>query len=246
MRGENSGKKILIVQHDESEGPGLFLPLAGQRGIPAELCRLYEGGKIPASLENVLAVISLGGPMNVYAQDEYPFLRDEEEMIKRALTEEVPILGVCLGAQMLAKAAGARVTSGPRKEIGLGRIFFTSEGKADPLFTGFESEIQVFQWHGDTFEIPHKGILLASSEIYPHQAFRIKSKAYGLQFHLEATADMVADWVIRDRQELINESFNPEIIIKEMAAESEKMGYWMQKLWDNFLASVVGRTPKPL
>lgn len=246
MRGGDRGKKILIIQHDESEGPGLFLPLASQSGIPAELCRLYEGEKIPASLEDVLAVVSLGGPMNVYAHDEYRFLRDEMEMIKRALSEELPILGVCLGAQMLAKAAGARVTSGPRKEIGLGKIFFTAEGKVDPLFAGFDSEIHVFQWHGDTFEIPDKGILLASSEIYPHQAFRIKSKAYGLQFHLEATADMVADWVNKARQDLINEGFSPEIIIKETAAESEKIGYWMQKLWDNFLAHVVGRAPKLL
>lgn len=239
----NRSKKILILQHDESEGPGLFSTMAAQSEIAVEVCRLDEGEKIPRSLGDLAAVISLGGPMNVYEQDKYPFLREEEDMIKLALTDKVPFLGVCLGAQMLAKAGGARVAQGPEKELGMGKISLTPEGMIDPLFAGFDAEIDVFQWHGDTFEIPEGGILLASSEVYPHQAFRVKSRAYGLQFHLEATMEMVSDWVARARQELLAEGFSPEAVLKETEAASEKMGYWMRKLWDNFLENIVRARP---
>ena len=139
------------------------------------------------------AVLSMGGPMNVYEEQQYPFLRDETRFLQEAAARDLPVLGICLGAQMIAKAAGAAVTKNRVEEVGWGTVSLTGEGLADPLFRGLPATLPVFQWHGDTFGIPAGGTLLATGEDCHHQALRFR-RSYGLQFHLEADRALLGDW----------------------------------------------------
>jgi len=185
---------VLLVQHAASEGPGLLAQSLEQRRLPLRLVRPDRGESVPRSAANSAAIIILGGPMGVYEADRFPHLRDEITLAADALRRGVPILGVCLGAQILAAAVGARAYHGPAREIGWLPVTLTSAGRVDPLLGLLPSEATVFHWHGDTFDPPHGATHLASSRLYPQQAFRLPPNAWGVQFHPEITEDMVADW----------------------------------------------------
>ncbi len=187
---------ILVIKHIDIEGLGnMEKPLSGFAGL--NIIDLSKGDLLPSDLSDIKAVISLGGPMNVYEEDKLPFLKDEDRLLKEALRNEIPFLGVCLGAQLLAKASGAKVFKAKIKEIGWYEVNLTEEGRKDPLFCGLPEELKVFQWHEDTFDIPPEGALLAGSRACSNQAFRVGENAYGLQFHLEVTVDMIESWIAR-------------------------------------------------
>lgn len=185
--------KVLIIQHVESEGPGLLYPALKKHDFEPVV---VDARYLPSDLSGVAAVISLGGPMNVY--DDHPFLKREELLIREVLEKEIPFLGVCLGAQMLAKAAGAEIIRSPMPETGWFTVGLTQPGIMDPLFWKIDDEIITFQLHGDMFNIPETGILLATSERCPHQALKVGKNAYGLQFHMEVTLEMALELVAND------------------------------------------------
>ncbi len=202
---------ILVIKHIDIEGLGnIEKPLSGYDDL--RIVDLSKGGSLPTDLFDIKAIISLGGPMNVYEEDKYPFLKDEDRLLKKAIRNEIPILGICLGAQLLAKACGAKVMKAKEKEIGWYGVKFTTEGSADPLFLGLPLELKVFQWHEDAFEIPKDGVLLASGMVCHNQAFRVGENAYGLQFHLEFTLDMIESWIVRYKG-------NPDLSKKEEAKD---------------------------
>ncbi len=191
----------MVLQHVDCEHLGVLEGLLTQRDVDYRYVKLYEGENIP-DVELYSGVVLLGGPMNVYEEKEYPFLQPENVLIKLALKRSIPLLGICLGAQLIAKAAGAKVYRGHRKEIGWYTIYLTPEARLDRLFRGLNAEMTVFQWHGDTFDIPEGSVRLAGSSLFPNQAFLVGSVAYALQFHLEVTAEMIRDWTERYRDEL--------------------------------------------
>ncbi|MBN1586182.1 MAG: glutamine amidotransferase, partial [Candidatus Omnitrophica bacterium] len=145
----------------------------------------------------VKAAVVLGGPMNVDEVDEYPYLGPLREWLAAALRADLPLLGVCLGAQLMASALGAAVRPGEMKEIGFHSIELSEEGKADPLLNSVAADgcLQSFQWHGDGFEIPQGAVRLAGSGLFPNQAFRYGRNSYALQFHLEVTEAMALEWL---------------------------------------------------
>jgi GMP synthase (glutamine-hydrolysing) len=185
--------KFLILMHNETEVPGSLGTYLESAGGSIELLKLYEGASIPATTDGFSAIISMGGPMNVYEEEKYPFLRDETLFLSKAIKAGIPTLGVCLGAQMIAKALGASVTKSPKKEVGWSRIDLTKEGQIDSLFDGLPPYLEVFQWHEDMFHIPEGGAKLAGSADCPNQAFRYKN-AFGLQFHVEVTPEILSSW----------------------------------------------------
>ena len=140
-------------------------------------------------------LVVMGGPMNVDQTDRFPFLETEVRWLRAAAQAELPTLGICLGAQLLAKALGARVFRNQGKEIGWYDVEMLPAALADPLLSGSRAVETVFQWHGDTFDLPHAAVQLARSPACEQQAFRHGHNAYGLQFHLEMTAEMVGDWL---------------------------------------------------
>jgi len=186
---------ILIIKHISIEGPGIIADFFKNKTGKVKTVELDKGDKLPENLSEIEAVISLGGPMSVYEVDKFSFLKDEDIFLKEVLKEEIPVLGICLGAQLLAKACGAKIRKAEQEEIGWYKVSLTEDGKKELLFKGLSNELDVFEWHRDTFEIPNNGILLASSQHCRNQAFRFGRNAYGLQFHIEVTPRMIESWI---------------------------------------------------
>lgn len=185
---------VLIVKHVEVEGPGLIENRLNERKIPYQILSLQSNAHFP-KLDGLTHIVLLGGPMNVYEEDRYPFLKCEDLFIKEAIQRGKRILGICLGAQLIAKALGAKVYKAPVKEIGWYDLSLTEEGVRDPLFSPFPKTFPVFQWHEDTFDLPNAAKLIVTSSPVQNQAFRYGENAYGLQFHLEVTEEMIQEWM---------------------------------------------------
>ncbi len=188
--------RILVFRHVPFEGLGLIESALESRGIPFDYCDLYRPGAVMPDANGYDGLIFMGGPMSV--NDEPPFLLEEMRLIERAAARGVPMLGVCLGSQMIAKALGGRVYRNAEKEIGWFDIHLTDEGRRDPMLEQLAPVERVFHWHGDTFDLPSEAVLLAWSQRTARQAYRIGRGIYGLQFHLEVTPAMIVDWSIED------------------------------------------------
>ena len=208
----------LVLQHVAVEGPGILASCLEARGWTLETVALYEGARLPEDAQGYQTVIVMGGPMGVYDEAAYPFLRHEQRFLTRVLAQGVPLLGICLGSQLLAKALGARVYRNPQKEIGWYTIDLTPPGVADPLFASLPSPIPVFQWHGDAFDLPVGATPLASSPLCTHQAFRYGDRVYGLLFHLELTPDVIHRWIAAFHDELVGMQgiIDPARIVAEL------------------------------
>ncbi len=193
---------VLVLQHAEVEGPGLLAAPMEEAGLSLRSVRTFLGEAVPRAADGIAGIVVMGGPMGVYEAARHPHLDDEVALVREALRRGLPVLGICLGSQILAAAAGARVHPGPVKEIGWYPVHMTAAGRGDPVLRELPDPSVVFHWHGDTFDLPRGAVLLASSEAYPNQAFLIGDAAYGLQFHLEVTPEMVDRFVAAGEEEL--------------------------------------------
>ncbi len=183
--------EILIVQHVAPEGPGLVAEAAHERGLGLRVVRIDGGDAVPVRPDPFAAVVVMGGPMGVYETGRYPHLAAEIRLLERALHREIPVLGICLGSQLLAAALGAEVRPSGMKEIGWIPVELTPEARADALLGAAPSRFVPLQWHGDVFDPPPGAVSLARSDLTACQAFRHGESAWGLLFHLEATNDQV-------------------------------------------------------
>jgi len=189
---------VLIIKNVSVEGPGTIEDHLRIGNIPSTIIDLERGHPFPDT-PSYSHVIIMGGPMAVYEMDRTPYLTDEARLIEKAVITGKHVLGVCLGAQMLAHVLGARVYPGGAKEIGWCDVTLTEEGMRDGCMAGLAVDggrtAQVFQWHGDTFDLPQGAVRLASSALYPNQAFRYGDHVYALQFHIEVTPGIVHGWL---------------------------------------------------
>src|SRR3989449_4029704 len=193
--------RLLVLQHIGCEPLGLIEPALKERGMEYRYVRLFAGEAIPKDLSGWDGLSALGGPMWANDGERLGFIADELRLLTEVLEAGMPALGICLGAQLIAKAAGAEVTAGEEKEIGWYPLTLTEEGKKDRLLAGLPDTFPVFQWHGETFDVPRGAVRLAGSERYSNQAFRLGEQVYGLQFHLETTAPMIIEWLDLYRDE---------------------------------------------
>jgi GMP synthase (glutamine-hydrolysing) len=182
-----------VLQHIGCEHPGIFTEVLGRHGIAIETVELDEGAALPDWRE-VDLVLAMGGPMGVNDEPEHPWLAVEKKWIAAAVQAGLPYFGVCLGAQVLAASLGANVRAGEAPEVGVLPVTLTVAGRADPCFSGLGAEFPALQWHGDTFDIPAGAVRLGKSRAYPNQAFRFGEVAYAVQFHVEVTDEMLAEW----------------------------------------------------
>jgi len=187
--------RLLVFQHVAHEILGTLDPLLRDAGFRIKYVNFERHPDAEPNLEGYDGLIVLGGPMNVDEVDNYPNLITEISLIRMAVEKELPILGICLGSQLLAKALGAKVTKNPEKEIGWYEVSPTNEGENDPLTSNFLREEKIFQWHGDTFDLPKGAKLLASSPLCKNQAFKFGDNVYGFQFHLEVDKPMIERWL---------------------------------------------------
>jgi GMP synthase (glutamine-hydrolysing) len=188
--------RVLAFRHIPFEGAGLIGPALEASGISLEYADLYQPGAGLPDTGRFDGLIFMGGPMSV--NDRLPYLRWEMDAIVQSMERHQPVLGICLGSQLIAKAMGARVYPNRDKEIGWFDIHLTEAARRDPMFADLPKTSTVFHWHGETFDLPPGATLLASSERCRNQAFRVGYCTYGLQFHLEVTPDMIADWCMQD------------------------------------------------
>lgn len=187
---------VLAFRHIPAEHLGLLGDALRRHAIDFEYVDLSRASGPPLSICHARALIFMGGPMS--ANEESPYIRQELLYIAQAASQNKPLLGICLGAQLIAKALGARVFQNAVKEIGWAAVDFTAAAACDPLFHGLQQPQMMFHWHSETFDLPARAELLASSAACRHQAYRVGDRIYGLQFHLEVTAAMIADWLVQD------------------------------------------------
>jgi GMP synthase-like glutamine amidotransferase len=185
--------RVLVLQHIACEHPGVFSEVMRERGDEVVAIEVDEGEPLP-DWRDFDALLAMGGPMGAGDDAEHPWLAAERQLVREAVEGGRPFLGVCLGVQLLAAALGARVYEAERPEVGLLEVELTDEGRDDPLFAGVGDLPVTLQWHGDTFDLPHGAVRLARSPMAENQAFRVRECAYGIQFHLEVTGEMAAEW----------------------------------------------------
>jgi GMP synthase (glutamine-hydrolysing) len=234
-----SGPRVAILQHVAPEGPGLIAEALSARGTGLEVVRVDQGAAVPRDGEPFAGLVVMGGPMGVYEARRYPHLRDELALIEWFLRRGRPILGVCLGSQLLAAALGARVSPG-RPEIGWIPVELEPEGERDALLGHAPRCFTPLQWHGDSFEVPRGAACLARSAITETQGFR-HGRAWGLLFHLETTSEQVADMTRVFADELRRHHLDGAILAAEAGARLEAIAPFARGVFDAW-ASVVARS----
>lgn len=229
-----------IFQHVPFEGPGSIGPWLSARGAEVTQTRFYEGTVMPSAEEIDLLVV-MGGPMSVHDEGLHPWLRDEKRFIDEAIGQERAVLGICLGAQLIAATLGAAVCRNPDREIGWFPVHAVSlpqgAAKGVPRFA-LPRECLVFHWHGETFQIPAGAVRLARSEACPNQAFQYGRSVIGLQFHLETTPHSVRQLVAAGRDELIAAPFVQSEA--EILAVPEERCLQNNRLMDGLLSFLTG------
>jgi GMP synthase-like glutamine amidotransferase len=193
-----SGRTWAVLQHVAYEGPGSIARALADAGVAPTVVRL-DRGEVPPPVTELDGLVVMGGPMGVHDLDEHPWLAPERMLIRQAVDAGLPTLGVCLGAQQLAVALGAVVTTGPVEEVGAGQVELTADGRRDPVlgpeYNGLSgTSVPCVHWHRDTFSLPDGAVHLAATRTFPHQAFRFGGRAYGLQFHVEVDEALAPAW----------------------------------------------------
>lgn len=201
--------KVLYIQPVGCEGPGL-IEATRPEGLTVEVCRPLIGHPIPARASEYAAIVALGGPMGVYETEKYPWLSELLRLLRNAIEVQVPVLGICLGSQALAAAAGAVVRPAGIQEIGWRPITLLEDSQTDPLLAGLPESLPAFHWHGDRWELPPDAVLLAKSELCDHQAFRLGKFAWGFQFHLEVTEEPPLVWAEAYHSDLEGHADRPQ------------------------------------
>jgi GMP synthase (glutamine-hydrolysing) len=190
-------RKIMIFQHVGHEPLGTLNPMLKAAGFRIRYVNFGRTPDMIPSLDGYSGLIVLGGPMGVYEKDLYPHLKVEMTLIEEALKKNIPVLGICLGAQLIAGVLGAHVRKAPQMEVGWHDIHLTDDGKQESFFQAYQHAEKVFQIHQDTFDLPKTSHHLARSSLFEGQAFRYGEKVYGLQFHLEVDKAMIKRWLHR-------------------------------------------------
>jgi len=234
-------KEVLVFQHDPFEDLGFFSEVLEKQRTVYRVLRLFHGEMPAEDWERIGALIILGGPMSVNDEEEYPFLRWEKRIIRAAIDEAVPVVGICLGAQLIAATLGTLVYHGRVKEIGWSPISITPHGQVDSLLGYLPENATVFQWHGDGFELPAGAIRLASSVNYKNQAFRVGKNIYALQFHLEVTPPMIARWIDERSKDL---ALAPYILPDKILADTQNYAPILKYYGERFLSEFLRRASR--
>ena len=245
-------RQAIVLQHVDREGPGYISDLCQQRGLGVSIVRLDQGAAVPKTVGAGDVLVVMGGSMGVgdMADPRYPFLAREVELLRQVLATKQPVLAVCLGAQLLAHAAGSRVYPNqrandlgvlrPKREVGFGDVRLLGADH-EPALAGLPETIPVLHWHGDTFDLPVGAVRLAENDVCANQAFRIGRRAFGLQFHVETDAPLVRAWADED-SEFVRSALGdegPATIIAVSEEASQRMRLTGERLIRNILGEML-------
>lgn len=240
-------RKILVFQHVPFEPLGTLDPVLRDAGFRIRYVNFGRDPQARPSLEGYAGLIVLGGPMNTDQTHAYPNLLTEMELLREAHARGMQILGICLGAQLLAKALGGEVERAPEKEIGWYDVTLTEAGVQDQVLGEFEPVQRVFQWHGDRLLLPPGAELLAGSAICPNQAFRAGEHSYGFQFHLEVSSRLIERWLslpfYADELSALRGQIDPDAIRAETRERIGMLRDLSRRVFGNWI-SRFGLTPR--
>jgi GMP synthase (glutamine-hydrolysing) len=210
---------VLVVQHEPGEGLGVLGESLEVRGVNARIVHVHAGEAVPSSLDGAAGLVILGGAMGVNDADKFPHLTSELRLIEHALARDFPVLGICLGSELLAAALGARVFATGRHEIGWHEVRLRDAAREDAIFRGTRDTFTALHWHGDAFDLPRGAAPLASSMMTEHQAFRHGERAWGLLFHLEATLPIVESMATEDVHALTEGALTTSALLAQTGDE---------------------------
>ena len=240
--------RAVVIQHVAMEGPERIADLLRERDIEVVVREVFAGAAVPEAIAADELLVVMGGGMGVGDRDDprYPFLEQEAALLKRALADRRGILGVCLGSQLLAHAAGARVYPNVRRdqagrevrvrEVGWGPVKVLAP--EEPALAGLGAEQTVLHWHGDTYDLPAGAVRLASTEPCLNQAFRLGPRAFGLQFHVEANGDIARRWAVEDA-DFVRAARGPDGPAA-VIAESDRLAADARAAGDRMIRNIVG------
>lgn len=232
-------KKLLVLQHVAHELLGTLNPLLKRAGFRIRYVNFARHPDAQPTLDGYDGLVILGGPMSVNDAGRLPYLTAEMKLIEAALVRNIPVLGICLGAQLIAKTLGAAVYPTREKEIGWYDVSPTDQACGDPLVRTFAATEKIFQWHGETFDIPRSTRHLAVSSLCANQAFRYGDTVYGFQFHLEVDEPMIQRWlrVAENRREVTTLSSvrTPECIHQETTEHIGRLRELSERVFGEFI-----------
>lgn len=233
----------LVITHTESEDPGHLATWLPEAGLALQVVEPWRGDDLPATLDGFEALVVMGGPQQAYDDNSAPWLRHTKELIRQAVGAGLPTLGICLGAQLLAEAAGGRVVAGEEgPELGAKLVAKRDVAGKDPLFWDLPLSPIVVQWHWDVIrDLPPSATLLMSSTTYPHQAFRVGERAWGLQFHVEAPAEMISRWAALDTADLVSLGIDPQVLLDRTLPELDEIAEVWGEVLRRFARVALGR-----
>jgi GMP synthase (glutamine-hydrolysing) len=248
--GHDSGvSRAIVLQHTPTEGPERVAVLLAERAIACETRALHAGDAVPSDLDAGDLLIVMGGPMGVgdAGSPRYPFLVPEIALLRRLVARDAPVLGICLGSQLLAAAAGAAVYPNtrpgpdgrpePAREVGWGPVDLSAVDR-EPALAGLRASELVLHWHGDTFDLPERAVLLGSTPVCRHQAFRLGRRQFGLQFHCELERETIATWV-REDADYVRAANGPDGAAR-ILADTDRLYRAARPIWDRLLGNILG------
>jgi GMP synthase-like glutamine amidotransferase len=229
--------RIHFLQHVDFETPGYLGSWANENHYPVSFTKFFEPYVLPDVSEYDWLII-MGGPMSVYDDAQYPWLKTEKQFIKSAIEEGKTVIGICLGCQLIALALGAKVYPNTKKEIGWFPVSLTHSAANSEVMKGLPDHLMTFHWHGDTFDLPAHAVHLMQTPVCKIQAFLYKNNVMGLQFHLEAQLENVVNMIRNCREELVTGDYiQTEDFMMKNLHHIESANTWLKKILDHLLIS---------
>ena len=225
--------RLHYVMHASFETPGVIEDWAKHKGFEFSGTRTYADEKLPKS-SDVEFLIVLGGPQSPLFMDDYPYLVDEISLISEVIKERKPVIGFCLGSQLIAEALGARTRRSPEKEVGVFPIQLTAAGQSDAILKHLPAQFDMLHWHHDMPGIPDGAVLLAKSAGCPHQAFRLDDRIYGFQFHMESTEESIRP-LLENAVDDLTPSKYTQTLDEILSADFETMNERMELILDSMV-----------
>ena len=213
-------KPVLVLQHAQPEHPGLILDALKGAGAQVETIRTDLAQPTPPSLENYAGLIIMGGPQSVYEEDKYPYLRAEKQLARLAIDNNIPLLGVCLGSQVIADVLGSEVRPGPAPEIGWKPVKRAPEAANNPVLSALPETFTPLHWHGDIYDLPKGATPIGSSEMTPIQGFTYNQNVYALLFHLEMTEPQITQMAAQFPEDIRRANLEPDAFLSQTPANA--------------------------